>query len=158
MQVHLQSEMGIESDEEEIRNKALEIVGTIKDPVQKARRIMAWVYGHVQKKPVLSVPSAVHVLKTREGDCNEHAVLLAALLRASGIPARIAVGLVYTRGKFFYHAWTECYLDRWISMDATLNQMPSDITHIKLVQGGLEEQTKIIGLIGKLRIEILEYR
>jgi len=70
----------------------------------------------------------------------------------------------------FYHAWTEAYLGEksadspvdagtgWISMDATLNQMPVDATHIKLVQGGLESQIDIIGLIGKLRLEVLDYR
>ena len=29
----------------------------------------------------------------------------------SGIPARIAVGLVYIHGAFYYHAWPEVYLD-----------------------------------------------
>ena len=30
---------------------------------------------------------------------------------ALGIPARIAVGLVYVRGAFYYHAWPEVYID-----------------------------------------------
>ena len=98
------------------------------------------------------------VLRTGIGDCNEHATLLTALLRASGIPAKIVVGLVYTRGKFFYHAWTEAYLDRWVSMDATLNQMPVDVTHIKLFEGNLDKQVEIAGLIGTLTLEVLDFR
>ncbi|MBW1863060.1 MAG: transglutaminase domain-containing protein, partial [Deltaproteobacteria bacterium] len=60
--------------------------------------------------------------------------------------------------KFFYHAWTEAYLGEWISMDATLNQMPVDATHIKLVQGNLDKQVGIAGLIGTLTLKVLEYR
>jgi transglutaminase-like putative cysteine protease len=100
----------------------------------------------------------LEVLKNKVGDCNEHAVLLTALLRAVGIPARVSVGLVYTRGKFFYHAWTEAYVGKWVSMDATLNQMPVDATHIKLVHGGLDKQADIIGLIGKLKLKVIDYR
>ena len=41
--------------------------------------------------------TAAEVARSREGDCTEHAVLLAALARARGIPARVAMGLVYVR-------------------------------------------------------------
>ncbi len=154
----LRPEFTIESDDSAIIEKAREISGDLKDPVKMARRLMGWVYRSVEKRPLVTVPSASAVLKGRVGDCNEHAVLLTAFLRASGIPARICVGLVYARGKFFYHAWTEAYVGRWISMDATLNQMPVDATHIKLVDGGLDRQVDIIGLIGKLKIKVIDYR
>jgi transglutaminase-like putative cysteine protease len=154
---YLSPGFNIQSDDTAIVDTAREIVGDLRNPVAAARKLMAWVYAHVEKKPVLSVPSAVEVLKTKTGDCNEHAVLLTALLRAAGIPARECVGLVYANDRFFYHAWTEAYIGRWVSMDATLNQMPTDATHIKLVQGGLERQTDIIALIGKLRLKILNY-
>ena len=157
MKPYLKAEFNIQSDDKGIMEKAREIAGNQKDPAAVAGKLMAWVYNNVEKKPVLNVPSAVEVLKTRVGDCNEHAVLLTALLRASKIPARECVGLVYANGRFFYHAWTEAYLGRWISMDATLNQMPTDATHIKLVHGGLEKQADIIALMGKLKLKILDY-
>jgi transglutaminase-like putative cysteine protease len=118
---------------------------------------LAWVYENIEKRPVVSVPDALSVLETRVGDCNEHAVLLTALLRAVGIPARECVGIVYTDRRFFYHAWTEAWLGQWISMDATLNQMPTDATHIKLVHGGLDKQAELMALMGKLRLEIVDY-
>ncbi|MDQ1334751.1 MAG: Transglutaminase protein, partial [Thermodesulfobacteriota bacterium] len=154
---YLSPGFNIQSDDEAVVNWAREIVGDTRDPVVAAGRLLAWVYTHVEKRPVLSLPSAVEVLKTRVGDCNEHAVLLTALLRAAGIPARECVGLVYANDRFFYHAWTEAYVGRWISMDATLNQMPTDATHINLVQGGLERQTEIIPLIGHLTLGMLDY-
>ena len=157
MKPFLQPEINIESDHKLIIEKARMVVANTRDPFTMTRKLMSWIYRKVEKKPVITVPSALEVLKTRVGDCNEHAVLLAALLRASGIPARMCVGIVYARGKFFYHAWNEAFLGKWISMDAALNQIPADATHVKLVEGGLDRQVDIIGLIGKLKLEIVDY-
>ena len=158
MNLFLKPEFNIESDHETITGKARDIAGNIRAPSSVARKMMTWVYKNVEKRPVISVPSALEVLKNRVGDCNEHAALLTGLLRASGIPARVCVGIVYARGRFYYHAWTEGFLGRWISMDAALNQMPTDATHIKLVEGGLDRQVDIIALIGKLKLEVVDYR
>ena len=158
MKPFLKPEFNIESDEKEIIERAERICGSEKNPLVISRRLSTWVYHNLEKKPVVSVPSALEVLETRVGDCNEHATLLTALLRASGIPARLSIGLVYTREKFFYHAWTEAYVGKWVSIDATLNQMPVDATHIKLVEGNLEKQAEIAGLIGKLKLKVLDYR
>lgn len=149
--------INIQSDDKTLMEKARQIAGDGKDSLLAARKLMAWVYNHVEKRPVLSVPNALEVLKTRVGDCNEHAVLLTALLRAVGIPARECVGIVYTDHRFFYHAWTEGYFGHWISMDATLNQMPTDATHIKLVHGGLDKQAELMALMGKLQLDIVDY-
>jgi transglutaminase-like putative cysteine protease len=136
---------------------AANILGKEKDAVAASERLMSWVYHNLDKRPVISIPNALDVLRTRAGDCNEHATLLTALLRASGIPARLSVGLVYSRNKFFYHAWTEAYVGEWISMDATLNQLPADVSHIRLISGNLDKQIEIMGLIGKLKIEVLSF-
>jgi hypothetical protein len=153
----LASEFNIESDVDEIRQKARHILGEEKDPVNASRRLLNWVYHNLDKRPVVNVPSALEVLETRMGDCNEHAVLLTALLRASGIPARLSIGLVYNQRRFFYHAWTEAYVGEWISMDATLNQMPADLSHVRLISGNFDKQVEIMGLIGKLNIQVLDF-
>jgi len=154
----LEPEFNIESRDQEILEAAQRIAGDDRNAVSVARKVFKWVYRNVEKKPVLSIPSALEVLRTRTGDCNEHATLLTALLRAAGIPARLSIGLVYTRDKFYYHAWTEAYLGEWISMDATLDQMPADASHIKLLEGNLDKQVQIAGLIGELKVQILDYR
>lgn len=158
MKEFLQPEWNIESDEKEIRNKAFEIVGEKKDAVTAAKLLTEWVYRHLEKRPVLSLPSALETLRTRMGDCNEHATLLTAFLRAVGIPARLSIGLAYSRERFFYHAWTEAYVGEWVSMDATLNQMPADPAHIKLIEGNLEKQVEIAGIVGQLRMKILDFQ
>ncbi len=149
--------INIESNDKVLVEKAKAIVGPLKDKEAAARKLMTWVYENIEKRPVISVPDALSVLETRVGDCNEHAVLLTALLRAVGIPARECVGIVYTDRRFFYHAWTEAWLGQWISMDATHNQMPTDATHIKLVHGGLDKQAELMALMGKLRLDIVDY-
>ena len=112
---------------------------------------------HIDKRPVVSVPDALDTLANKAGDCNEHAVLFAALARAAGIPTRIESGVVYMRGKFYYHAWNAVYLDRqWITVDAALDQFPADVTHIRLVTGGIEKQVDLLSVIGKLTISIIE--
>jgi hypothetical protein len=155
---YLKPEMLIQSEDREILSIAKEIVGETAEPFRAAKMIMGWVYVNLEKTPTVSVPDAKQILIQRRGDCNEHATLVAALLRAAGIPARIVVGLVYKDGKFYYHAWNEAYIDRWISMDAILNQMPADATHIKLIDGGIEKQIQIVGMIGNLFLTIVDHR
>jgi transglutaminase-like putative cysteine protease len=88
------------------------------------------------------------------GDCNEHAVLLAALARASGIPAQVEAGLVYQEGRFYYHAWNVLYLGTWITADAVMDQLPADVTHIRFVRG-TERQIDLVQMIGRVKLEIL---
>lgn len=154
---YLQPTAFIQSDKKEIKVLADLIAGKKKDAQTIIKKFTRWIFLNIEKKPTLSIPNAIEVLKTKQGDCNEHAVLLTALCRAKGIPAKMCAGLVYLKGKFYYHAWVEVYLNKWISVDPTLNQFPSDVTHIKFIEGDLESQITILRLIGKLEIEILEY-
>jgi hypothetical protein len=99
------------------------------------------------------------VLKTREGDCNEHAVLFTALARAYGIPTKIYVGLVNLQGfAYFYHAWCAVWLGAWVPVDPTFNQYPADIGHLKLKEGELSEQAKVLKVVGKLKIDVLDFK
>jgi hypothetical protein len=151
---HLESTPFIQSDHPEIQAKVREIVSPADPAVVKARKLLTWVYKNIQKRPVLSVPNALETLRNRVGDCNEHAVLLTALARAAGIPAEVEVGLVYHKGRFYYHAWNVLYLGSWITADSVMEQLPADVTHIRLVRG-MEGQVNLIGIIGKIRLEIL---
>jgi transglutaminase-like putative cysteine protease len=114
------------------------------------------VYGRLRKDITLSVPSAVQVLETGQGDCNEHTVLYVALARSVGLPTRTAVGLVHVNGRFYYHAWPEVWLDRWVAVDPTLDQFPADASHLRFLVGGLARQVELIRLIGRLDLEVVE--
>jgi transglutaminase-like putative cysteine protease len=152
----------IESDDPAIRTEARTAVRGVTDPRIIAERLTRRVNAMLEKKPTVSLPSAREVLRTKIGDCNEHTALYVALARALGVPARIAVGLVYTRGAFFYHAWPEVYLEDgrggglWLPVDPTFNQFPADATHVRLARGGLDRQAAILPLIGRIKMTILE--
>ncbi|MFB3883774.1 MAG: transglutaminase-like domain-containing protein [Thermodesulfobacteriota bacterium] len=153
---HLEATPFIQSDHPEIQIKAREIV-SVNDPLLvKAKKLVTWVNKNIQKRPVLSVPNALETLHHRMGDCNEHAVLLAALARASGIPAQVEAGIVYQKGQFYYHAWNVFYLGTWITADAVMDQLPADVTHIRFVRG-MERQVDLVQMIGKVKLEILSY-
>ena len=146
----------IQSDNQKIQAKVRELVSP-EDPVAvKAEKLVAWVYKSVEKRPVLSVPNAIETLNNLVGDCNEHAVLLAALARAAGIPAQVEAGLVYQRGRFYYHAWNVLFLGTWVTADAVMGQMPADVTHIRFVRGEADRQIDLLGVIGKVQLKILE--
>jgi hypothetical protein len=145
----------IQSDHPEIKAQVQKIILPTDSPQEKVKKIVNWVYSNVEKKPVLSVPNALEILKNKVGDCNEHAVLTAALLRAAGIPAQIETGLVYLHGRFSYHAWNIAYVGKWITADAVFNQIPADVTHIRLVRGEGSEQLDLLGFMGKIKLEVI---
>ena len=126
------------------------------DDLEKVKTLADWVYTNLEKRPVIGIPDALTTLKAGIGDCNEHASLFAALSRAAGIPTTIAVGVVYHKQAFYYHAWNEvCVGGQWISLDTTTNQLPADLSHLKFIEGELQEQIKIGALINNLQIEPL---
>jgi transglutaminase-like putative cysteine protease len=159
---YLAAEPFIESDAPEIRAEADIAVRGVTGVRDRAERLTRYVNALLDKKPTISLPSAREVLRTKVGDCNEHTALYVAMARALGIPARIAVGLVYIHGAFYYHAWPEVYVadadgrGLWLPVDPTLNQFPADATHLRLTRGGLEKQAAILPLIGRLKIDVLD--
>jgi transglutaminase-like putative cysteine protease len=159
--VFLKPEPFIESDAPEIVAEAHKAVEGA-EPSGRAERLTRYVNGLLEKKPTVGLPSALEVLRTRVGDCNEHTALYVAMARALGIPARIAVGLVYMRGAFYYHAWPEAYVveapgrAHWVAVDPTLNQYPADATHLRLTRGGLDRQALILPLIGNASLTVVE--
>lgn len=145
----------IPSDDPRILAQARQIIGRTGRPRRAAERLVEWVYQNVRKEAVSGGPSAVTVLESRRGDCNEHTVLFVALARSIGLPARTAAGLVSLDGAFYYHAWPEVYLNGWVAVDPTFGQFPADAAHVRLTIGGLARQLELLRLVGRLRVEIL---
>jgi hypothetical protein len=156
----------IQSDDPLVVKLAERAVGPEKDPWATAVALERFVRGYVTKKDFSQVfASAAEVARSREGDCTEHAVLLAALARARGIPARVAIGLVYLEGSkaFFYHMWTEVYIDgRWIPIDGTLGRGGIGAAHLKLAQSNLDGASALAAFLpvaqvfGQMQIEVLD--
>ncbi len=128
------------------------------DPRVVAERINRWVHDSLAKEITIGLPNAIQVLSSGSGDCNEHTQLFVALARAAGIPARAAAGLAFVRGKFYYHAWPEVYLDTWVAVDPTFGQFPADASHLRFVIGGLARQAEMLRLIGNLGIDVVSIK
>lgn len=155
---YLSDTLFIQSKDPQITRLAKDILKDEKDPLLAARLIYDWVYRNIEKTPTITIPMATEVLRAKKGDCNEHTTLFTALARAAGIPAKIAVGLTYKDGFFYYHAWPELYAGQWIAVDPTLGQFPADASHIRLITGDLDKQIQVLPVINKIRIEELEYK
>jgi hypothetical protein len=145
----------IQSGDSRIVELARRIRGDTRDPMIAAQRINAWVHDSLAKTVSVTVPSAIQVLESRSGDCNEHTQLFVALSRAVGVPARIAAGLAHVNGKFYYHAWPEVFVGKWIAVDPTFGQFPADAGHLRFVYGGLSRQAELLRLMGTLKIDVI---
>ena len=67
---YLRPEPFIESDAPEIRAAAEQMVVGMVGPRARAERLVREVNSYVEKRPTVSLPSALEVLRTRVGDCN----------------------------------------------------------------------------------------
>ena len=152
---YLQPTPFLQTDHPKIQALVAQILNGERDGYRAAIKIKDWIYKEIAKQPTVSIPDALEVLQTRSGDCNEHTVLFNTLARAAGIPAKTVVGVVYLRGAFYYHAWSEVWLGDWVSLDSVLNQFPADVTHVKFLEGEIDRQIEILQLIGNLKIEVL---
>lgn len=155
---HTRPEPFLEVAHPEIVGLAQRLAHGTRDPRVIAQRINDWVHDSLEKTITIGIPSALHVLHTRRGDCNEHAQLFVALARAAGVPARVAAGLAYVDGKFYYHAWPEVRLRTWVAVDPTFGQFPADAAHLRFVMGGFGRQVELLRLIGNLRIDVIGTR
>jgi len=139
-----------------------------------AQRLRRFVAGYITAKDLsVGLATASEVARTAQGDCTEHAVLLAALLRAVNIPSRTVSGLVYVDDKFLgqtdifgYHMWTQAWLEmdngaRWVDLDPAMEH-DFDVTHIALTTSAMADDgmtndlVRLLPIIGNLQISVME--
>jgi len=144
---------------------AKSVRGAEGDAWESACRIERFVHDTIEHKGFgTAFGSAAEVLGTRSGDCSEHAVLMAAMTRAAGIPTKLVSGLAYFRGAFAYHMWVEVWTgDGWYALDPTVGRGSVDATHIKLSEsagaGGIvaDLSAGILTTLGRLHIRVAEH-
>ena len=158
----------------EVRRIAAEAAkGAPQDKPGRAEALRRFVYDFITEKDLtVGFANASEIVRTRRGDCSEHAVLLATLLRSEGIPSRVACGLIYAdefagaRDIFGYHMWAQALLEvngkpTWVDLDGTLPPRVSfDATHIALGVSSLadgQSQDALIAIatvIGRLQLKV----
>lgn len=156
-------------DEKIVALKDEAVRGNGGGPAARAEAMRRFAHQYIDEKNLgVGLATAGEVARTQQGDCTEHAVLLAALLRADGIPSRTVSGLIYVdqalgqRKIFGYHMWTQAWLGgRWVDLDATLGaDTPFDATHITLGASDMDDANwtndivELAPMMGALEIEV----
>ena len=147
MEEYLKTGPFIMPDSDKISAAAKSIASGETDAYVIAKKMENWVYNNITGKDYsLDFANAIETFETRRGDCTEHSVLLASLLRAVGIPSRVIIGLIYVdnpKPAFSYHMWVQAYVGKkqgqpkWVNLDAALPYRNFVATHIALSESPL---------------------
>lgn len=162
----LRPEAYIESDDPVVQELAQQVPLAATDGWALAVALERLVHDRVTATDLSqALSTAAEVARSRRGDCTEHAVLLAAVCRAKGLPARLVTGLVYSgREKgFAYHMWDEVWIrGTWFPLDATLGRGGIGGAHLKIGTAGGEQGAMltnavlpVVEAIGAIKIEVI---
>ncbi|MCA8974512.1 MAG: nuclear transport factor 2 family protein [Planctomycetes bacterium] len=147
-----------QSDDPVLIAHARQLTGDATDSWDAACRLSRWVAENID----YAIPGGGDARKTfdtRAGECGAHSMLLAALCRAVGIPARVVWGCMYVPnagGAFGQHGWTEVHMGAagWIPVDATAMEFDFvDSGHIRV--GHFQSAATAVNL---QEMEVLEHR
>lgn len=129
-------------DDPRILAAAREARGTARTTREVVHNVVMWVFERVQSKDLArAYAPATATLQSREGDCTEHSVLASALLKANGVPTRIADGVIAFSeggvGRLGYHEWVEVYLEGegWVPADPTFGEPEAGPNRVKFANG-----------------------
>jgi len=148
----------VQSDDPAMIAKARAIVGEETDSLKIVEKLVRWVSDNMEATFSARLSNSLEVLQSLEGDCTEHSILLVGLARAAGVPAREVAGLIYAdspKPGFYFHQWAKVWVGEWMDVDPTFGQVFADATHIKLSEGDLVEQVRLLPVIGKISIEVV---
>ncbi len=146
----------IESDDPSIGSVALEVSSSAQNSWEIVKRLGFWINNNI--KGSIYGGSAHETFMRGDGACGSQSLLMAALCRAAGIPARVVWGCMYTPvegGSFGHHAWNEVFMGTagWIPVDVTSKEADYvDSGHVRL--GILKTKVTVINF---MEMEILDY-
>ena len=149
----------VQSDNPRMIEKARSIIDGESNAMLVSEALCHWVYRNVRSTFSARLTNSLEVLDNMEGDCTEHSMLFVGLARAAGIPAREVAGLIYVDGPqpgFYFHQWAKVWVGEWIDVDPTFDQPLVDATHIKLSEGDLFEQIRLLPVIGQISIDVVK--
>src|SRR5262249_36135856 len=157
----------LDSDNKRVQALAARAAGREPDRLRKARLLEKWVHENMKPSSAVGFATASQIARDLQGDCRQHAMLLAALCRAALVPARTAVGLVYVhdpdRGPVLgFHMWTEVWVQgQWLALDATLGRGSVGAGHLKIADHSWHDTQTLAPLLpvarvlGKVRVEVV---
>lgn len=138
-----------------IGETARRIVGSEPRPAAAARALSGWVARTITLRTGGGTAPARLVLARKAGTGEERALLLVALARAAGLPARPVWGVVLQGGRWWLRAWTEVWADEWMPLDPTGPALP-DAGRIRLGDNGQARLMDMLLRAGRVRLTVLE--
>lgn len=117
-----------------------------------AERLTLWVASQVATDPSDNAPvTAGSTLRTRRGNADGKARLLATLARINGIPARVVTGLAVLPKGTFGHTWTELWIGGWVAADPTYGHFPASASLVRLAVGERSNPMDLLPLSASAR-------
>lgn len=165
---YLKSTPFLECTDPVVKEHADKAADMLTEPAELAVALEKYVHAELKNKNFSTgLATASEVARKLEGDCTEHAVLLAAMLRAREIPSRVVIGMVYAEkySAFAGHMWTEALINgQWVPLDATLGRGGIGAAHIKVSDSSLAENAPtpvaaflpMIHLLGQMKVEVVK--
>ena len=156
-QDYLKADDMIQSDNPELEQLAREITNGSKDYWEATLRLSNWVADNIDGSILFG--TAYETYKSRKGACGSQSMLMAALCRSVGIPARVVWGCLYAPeygGSFGSHGWNEIYMGDeagWIPLDVTINE--TDYINSGHLRLGILKTS--VTLIDYIKMDILDY-
>ncbi len=167
--VYIKSSTLAPSDDPRIQAKAKELTAGAKTEFDAVQKILSWVIDHMHYVLMPEDYNALYSLDSGKGNCQNYSHLAAALMRASGIPARIVNGITLkdpfdiivggqqltlnmAQGR---HSWIEVYFPDlgWVPFDPQQSQLFVSNRFIRVEVGVDNEETMNDGLIRWTRLK-----
>ncbi|MGL4670078.1 MAG: transglutaminase domain-containing protein [Methanobacteriaceae archaeon] len=119
---YLQSTKNCQVDDSYIQNLAKKITKGHSTAIGKAKAIFEWVKNTLSYSFYYNTKYGAKKTSTlKKGNCVDHAHLIVALSRASGIATRYVHGTCkFSSGNTYGHVWAQVLVDnKWVAVDAT---------------------------------------
>lgn len=137
MLTYLEAGPGLEIEYPPLATKAREIGWKSPSAFEAAKRLNSYVYDIEEG---VSLPSARYALESGLANPEGKALLLVAMSRAVGLPARKITGVAFRDGDFVPHHWVEIWLSKaigWTPFDPSTGEAGRiGAAHIALLDSG----------------------
>ena len=146
----------IRSNDPRVQQRASDIVRNAPSAARKARLLGQWVSRAVRIERRPGSQSAVRTLARRVGTRDDRLLLLVAMLRAQGVPARLAAGLREDSGRFSPNGWVEFFDRDWIPVDPENGTVPADASRLRLLIERPARPLDLMLLAGRTEVTVLD--
>jgi hypothetical protein len=121
---------------------ARRIVPSKATALEAARALSAWVATTVKPELFAETLTGPEVLECKRGKCAEYAILFASMARSVGLPTRIVLGQRLLGTRWAGHMWNEVYVGRWLTVDASVNEVGDAPALLKLTHSDSVDGTQ----------------